>query len=156
MFHLHGFNHYVTQLGSSCGFDMYINNHEVVKDLFAEQLKTRMAFLFSLDFAAQTSVANLSLIHSAVNNVEQIENLRNADFTVKQNELMGLAQHSSAQSESFYVTLNSAPSSVSQHSLTENETSVNFTLSHWPVTHDESNVLELSMTIDKCTVELPV
>ena len=70
---------------------MFINNHAMGKDLFANALSSKQVFLQSLDFAAQTSVANLSLIHSAVGNLAEIERLRNADFTtVKQSELMGL------------------------------------------------------------------
>ena len=48
--------------------------------------------LKSLDFVPKTTVANLSLIHQPLKDVEQIEKLRNEDFTLNQNELMGLSR----------------------------------------------------------------
>ena len=89
VFHLHGFNHYVTQLGTT-GFDLFINSHKLATGLFQEELKSENLLLKSLDFALQTTVANLSLIHSPVSETKEIEQLRNGDVMVKQNELMGL------------------------------------------------------------------
>ena len=35
VFHLHGFNHYVTQVNDQAGFDIYINSHQMGLGLFA-------------------------------------------------------------------------------------------------------------------------
>ena len=51
------------------------------------------------------TVANLSLIHSAVKDVQAVDQLRNGDFTVNQNELMGLTQVQFASQDNFYVNL---------------------------------------------------
>ena len=37
VFHLNGFNHYVTQLDSS-GFDLYVNSHKMVTGIFNQEL----------------------------------------------------------------------------------------------------------------------
>ena len=74
VFHLNGFNHYVTQLDSS-GFDLYVNSHKMVTGIFSQELSRgnnffasnqESNFLKSIDFAGHATVANLSLIHSAV------------------------------------------------------------------------------------------
>ena len=91
VFHLNGFNHYVTQLDSS-GFDLYLNSHKMVTGIFNQELKQDNNFLKSIDFAGQSTVANLSMIHSPVSDVNDVEKLRNSDFTVNQLELMGLTQ----------------------------------------------------------------
>ena len=38
VFHLHGFNHYVTQFGANGGFDLFINGHKIAAALFLDQL----------------------------------------------------------------------------------------------------------------------
>ena len=68
---------------------MFINGHSLTNALFSDQLNSSI-ILKSLDFPEQMTVANLSLIHTAVSKVSEIEQLRNGDFTVNQNELMGL------------------------------------------------------------------
>lgn len=51
------------------------------------------------------TVANLSLIHTAVSTPSEIEKLRNGDFTLNQNELMGLTKLKSVSQNNFYVNL---------------------------------------------------
>lgn len=34
VYHLHGFNHYVAQLNKDCSLDIFINSHDIVKNLF--------------------------------------------------------------------------------------------------------------------------
>ena len=82
VFHLHGFNHYVTQLNRNGSLDIYINSHELAIKLFADELSDD-TYLQSLDFAAHSSVANLSLLHSVLSDRSEIESLRNSDFMVK-------------------------------------------------------------------------
>ena len=38
VYHLHGFNHYVAQLTREGSLDVFINSHDIVKDLFTEEL----------------------------------------------------------------------------------------------------------------------
>ena len=51
VFHLHGFNHYVTQFGVNGGFDLIINSHSLGIGLFEEELSRDGIILKSLDFA---------------------------------------------------------------------------------------------------------
>jgi len=127
VFHLHGFNHYVTQVNDKSGFDIYINSHQMGSGLFSKELSEQTTFLQSLDFAAQATVANLSLIHSCLRDLDEVEKLRNADFTVKQNELMGLTQLNYVSSESFYLTMYKE-GQIDQSASTIDNSETSFTL----------------------------
>lgn len=76
------------QLRGSSGFDLFVNSHKVADGLFVEELNGKS--LVSVDFAPLLTVANLSLIHSAVQKAKDIEQHRQSDFKVNQNELLGL------------------------------------------------------------------
>ena len=49
VFHLLGFNHYVTQIATN-GFDLFINNNRLAWGLFQEELKSEKVFLLSIDY----------------------------------------------------------------------------------------------------------
>lgn len=120
----------------------------------------------SLDFAAQATVANLSLIHSCLRDLDEVEKLRNADFTVKQNELMGLTQLNYVSSESFYLTMykegqgsqKNNSQQIDQSAVSANENSeIAFTL-QVPTSPLQSEDLfqEMSMQIEKHSIKIPV